>query len=300
MSTDRFALPSLEALLDHPPQTVTRTGGAPLTYSRFGAPDGRRVMWLHGSPSCRLEGLVFHDWAVENGVSIVAFDRPGLGDAPPRPGLTVRDIADDAVALADALGWDRFHVFGGSAGGPYTLAVAAAIPQRLDAVVILASGGVDPANPAASGWVDRAASVLSRRTPAILTAYFSMIQLGMRLPGPLITGVARWIPSPDAAPLRHPRFVALFKAVNAAAFRQGTAGAIEDYRRLGSDWGFSVGDIRAPVTVIQGTKDASVPIRQAQHYAKTIPDAALHLAPGDGHFAAIFNWQRVATILGWA
>jgi len=145
-------------------------------------------------------------------------------------------------------------------------------------------------------WV----SVLSRRFPFVLGVYFSLIELGLQLPAGLIRGIAAWIPSPDAIPLRNLRFVELFQSINAITFRQGVAGAVEDYRRLGSDWGFSVRDIRTRVTVIQGTADASIPIRQAEHYAQAIPESTLHLTEGDGHFSAIVNWERVAGLLGWS
>ena len=47
----------------------------------------------------------------------------------------------DVVALANALGLERFAILGGSGGGPYAAACAAKIPERLRAAVIVSGVG---------------------------------------------------------------------------------------------------------------------------------------------------------------
>ncbi|OWY60978.1 alpha/beta hydrolase, partial [cyanobacterium TDX16] len=49
---------------------------------------------------------------------VAALDPRGMGESEVPPGpWTMADMAADAVALADHLGWDRFRVFGISFGG---------------------------------------------------------------------------------------------------------------------------------------------------------------------------------------
>jgi pimeloyl-ACP methyl ester carboxylesterase len=46
-----------------------------------------------------------------------------------------------ALAVADALGWDRFHVLGHSLGGATASVVAAATPQRVDRLLLIEALG---------------------------------------------------------------------------------------------------------------------------------------------------------------
>lgn len=54
---------------------------------------------------------------------VVTFDRLGYGRSSAQPGRTILSVADDAIAVADAMGWQRLSVLGVSGGGPHALAV---------------------------------------------------------------------------------------------------------------------------------------------------------------------------------
>ncbi|HTW85072.1 MAG TPA: alpha/beta hydrolase [Candidatus Sulfotelmatobacter sp.] len=51
---------------------------------------------------------------------------------------TIEEIAADALALADALGWGRFHLLGHSMGGKAAQLLAALAPERVEKIVALA------------------------------------------------------------------------------------------------------------------------------------------------------------------
>ena len=76
---------------------------------------------------------------------------PGTAAPTPRPAGRVADAADDIAAIADALGIDRFAVYGGSGGGPHALANAV-LPDRVVAVAALA--GVAPWRAEGLDWLD--------------------------------------------------------------------------------------------------------------------------------------------------
>ena len=59
-------------------------------------------------------------------------------DAP----ASVSQVADDAVALMDHLGHERYHIAGHSMGGLMGLEIAGLHPQRVSSLTILASGAV--------------------------------------------------------------------------------------------------------------------------------------------------------------
>jgi pimeloyl-ACP methyl ester carboxylesterase len=68
------------------------------------------------------------------GIRYLAVNRPGFGGSDPSPDRTVADYGADVEDLADALGLERFSVMGVSAGAPFALACAWALPARVVAV----------------------------------------------------------------------------------------------------------------------------------------------------------------------
>src|SRR3981189_3436369 len=112
-------------------------------FAEFGAPQGRAVFWLHGTPGARrqipTEARVY---AEHRDVRLIGVDRPGIGSSTPYEYGTIASFGDDLRTIADTLGIDKMAVVGLSGGGPYTLAGAAARPPRVVAAGVL--GGVAP------------------------------------------------------------------------------------------------------------------------------------------------------------
>lgn len=63
----------------------------------------------------------------------------GRSGRPPLITLTMEQLADDAVGLADHLGLDRFHVLGHSYGGFVAQELAIRHPDRVAALLIVAT-----------------------------------------------------------------------------------------------------------------------------------------------------------------
>src|SRR4030042_1974723 len=124
--------------------------GRHLAYAEYGDPRGKPVFLFHGIPGSRIFRPPPDDLTAANGVRLITVDRPGYGGSDFQPGRRILEWPADVCALADVLGLERFAVCGHSAGGPYVLACAAFIPQRLTAAgVISGLGPVDaPGMPA--------------------------------------------------------------------------------------------------------------------------------------------------------
>jgi pimeloyl-ACP methyl ester carboxylesterase len=135
--------------------------GRGVGYADWGDPDGRPVLFFHGTPASRL--------AVECGVRLLSLDRPGIGLSDPAPGRSLLDWARDVDAFADALGLDRFAIAGWSGGGPYVLACAYALSDRLtDAAVLSGCGPLDSGFARrSSAMFDRTLLALSLRAPRV-------------------------------------------------------------------------------------------------------------------------------------
>ena len=111
---------------------ISVDGDRRLGFAEFGAPQGRPMFWLHGTPGARrqipAEARLF---AEQNDIRLVGVDRPGIGSSTPHQYDTVSDFAHDLRVIADTLGIGRFAVVGLSGGGPYALACAAAMLERV-------------------------------------------------------------------------------------------------------------------------------------------------------------------------
>src|SRR5690242_13453366 len=103
-----------------------------------GASRGTPVLFLPGCPDTRHAAYPGDEAAQRLGVRLVAINRPGYGRSTSHAS-THLSVADDVVAVADALGIERFAVAGMSIGGPYAVACAALHPDRVTALGVLAS-----------------------------------------------------------------------------------------------------------------------------------------------------------------
>ena len=125
-----------------PARFVSLPDGRRLAYAEYGDPQGHPTFYFHGLPGSRLEAILAADSAARAGIRLIASDRPGIGGSDPQPRRTLLDWPADVLRLADHIGIPHFSVVGVSGGAPYAAVCAYAIPERLDAVMIVS--GVAP------------------------------------------------------------------------------------------------------------------------------------------------------------
>jgi pimeloyl-ACP methyl ester carboxylesterase len=105
--------------------------GRSLAYAEFGDPDGRPVLFFHGTPGYRLNPWTTNAEMRSLEVRLIALDRPGVGRSTPRPQRRLLDWPDDVQTLAGSLGLERFAVVGFSNGGPHAAACAYKLGTRV-------------------------------------------------------------------------------------------------------------------------------------------------------------------------
>jgi pimeloyl-ACP methyl ester carboxylesterase len=103
-----------------------------------GAADARPVLALHGW----LDNAASFDQLAPllDGADVVAVDLAGHGlsyHRPPQAAYNVWDDLPDLLRLADHLGWLRFHLIGHSRGAIIAALLAAALPERVESLVLL-------------------------------------------------------------------------------------------------------------------------------------------------------------------
>lgn len=280
-----------------PHATLVVDGGREIAYDVYGDPDGPAVLNCHGGLLCRTDVAPADTAARELGLRIVSPDRPGVGASGRHPLATTSEWVDDATALADHLGLDRFAVMGWSLGGQYALALGAALPARVTRVAAIA-GCVPldvPARFAELSTLDRTLARLSRRaTPLARAAFATMGFLARSAPRSLARSTVRgstraeaaavlaasdWLQEATTEGLAHPR------------------GAVDEYRTFVAPWGFAPEDVAVPVDIWQGSADTLVPEAWAHELAARIPDAELHLLEGEGHMIGLTRRADVLAAL---
>jgi pimeloyl-ACP methyl ester carboxylesterase len=108
----------------------------------FEAGNGPALLHLHGAGGLRL--TPGHE-LLSRQFRVVAFEMPGFGDSPEN--ARSRDLPELAATMARAardLGLDRFNLWGTSFGGKTALWLAAAEPQRVEALLLEAPAAIRP------------------------------------------------------------------------------------------------------------------------------------------------------------
>lgn len=226
------------------------------------APDGARIAYRRrgaGEPLLLISGQAVDSSAWEDLIPalsahhrVITFDHRGTGGSDPGDDgrYATRSFAEDAVAVLDAVGVSRAHVYGHSMGGRIAQWLAIDHPDRVASLVLGATTGGDARGVRRSA---QATADLASGDPARLAPLF------FRDEPP--SGAAAFF-APGAS--RHARRLHL------AASRAHDAWDLLDR-------------IAAPTLVIHGADDEMTPPGNAELLAERIPGARLALLDGARH-----------------
>jgi pimeloyl-ACP methyl ester carboxylesterase len=197
--------------------------------------------------------------AMQDDFRVIRFDNRGVGqsDVPPA-GYSIADMADDAVAVLDAAGVERAHVYGASMGGGIVQEMALRHPERV-ASLVLACTAAPPKREGGPPKLPRIARILP-------------IQLLIRLRASRNYGAD----VPQEA-IKADRDILLSSSITKRGLL-GQVGAVAAY-----DSKDRVGQITVPTLVIHGDQDKTVPIERGRELAAWIPGARLEVIEGARH-----------------
>ncbi len=271
---------------------LTRADGMVVGYADVGDPEGKPVLYLHGTPSSRLETSGHADErARAAGVRLLAPDRPGIGlSSFSRYGVAA--YPELVEWLADSLGIQRFAVVGLSGGARYACACAWRLRDRITRAVVV-SGTCSPDLPGAKeAWTkqDRRAYFLADRAPLVFRLFLSKMARDLRRgdPSSLLSAFPE-LPPADRRALEDETTRTTLVAAVREALRQGPLGPAHDYRLEARPWEIPLGAIKVPVEVWHGEADTIVPIRQGQLVADAIPGATTRYFPDEGHISLVVD-----------
>ncbi len=269
------------------------------------APDGRRLdvvvggpedgtaLLVHGgTPSGAMLFAPHVQAGAARNLRHITYARPGYGGSERNPGRKVADCVQDAIAIADELGAERFFTIGASGGGPHALACAALLGERVLATATV--GSVAPYGVAGLDWLAGMGEENLQE--------FAAAQAGdEQLLGFLQTAIAQ---SADAtAPAIRSALGDLLSEVDrraltgdfadyiaaemSAANATGPWGWFDDDRAFLLHWGFELDAITGPATIWQGAQDRFVPPAHGEWLAGNVAGARSHLLAEHGHLSLL-------------
>jgi pimeloyl-ACP methyl ester carboxylesterase len=186
---------------------------------------------------------------------VLRYDLSGHGLTGPDPSgrySVARDV-ELLTGLLDHLQWQRAHVVGSSLGGNIAFTLAATAPERVQALVLINSGGLKRANSRAGrevpGWADRVFPLIP---PIALHRFLDWM-----------------IVDADAAtPALERRFVELWRR---EGNRSAELGRLRQYQT--GDPGPLLAAIRAPTLVLWGEDNPQLPVALAQQFVDALSAA---------------------------
>jgi pimeloyl-ACP methyl ester carboxylesterase len=194
------------------------------------------------------------------------------------------------IALADRLDLSTFGILAYSGGGPYAVACALKIPERLTRLAIV-SGTAPFDEPGLSAAINPHSlqfMQLAHTKPWLSKLAIRLMSIGARYaPRGFVKGAISSLPPPDRALMAGPDFQRRFITVIQDALRAGPSGAQRDTALMVSPWGFRPQDIKIAVQLWHGEADANAPVAMGRYMASVIPNCQAHFFPGEGHLSLI-------------
>ena len=280
------------------PTRYASNGAVQIAYDQLAGSDGDPLLLIMGLAVSRFwwpDGLAraFAD----QGFAVARYDQrdagqstrmPDAGRSNPFLALARRqgaysseDMTDDAVAVLDALGWERAHVFGASLGALNAQRVALRHPDRVLSVVS-AAGMPSDAMGIKGGRYVRFGTLARLGRLKVPEGRDGDIQLSLEL--------ARAVASPA-----YPFDEAAAREWIEREADTGPRDTKAQSRQVGAPWhGPRLRDLRKPTLVLHGDRDPILRVGAARDTAKAIPGARLVILPGVGHDLPAPLWPEIA------
>ena len=244
-------------------------GGVDFAYRELGAHHG-------GTPVVFLVHLaaVLDNWdpRIMDGIAakhhVVAFDNRGVGASSGSPSDSVEQMASDAIAFIEAMGFAQADLFGLSMGGMIAQDIVLKAPQLVRKMILAATG---PAGGEGISTVARVAhwdllrGLLTGQDPKQFLFF-------TRTPGGIEAGKA---------------FLARLKERSESRDKEITIAAYLAQLRAVKAWGrkrpADLSEVRQPVLIVNGDDDRMVPTANSRELARRLPNSTLIIYPDAGH-----------------
>jgi pimeloyl-ACP methyl ester carboxylesterase len=258
--------------------------------SYLDAGDGPAVLFIHGLTGSHRSWAHLVD-AMKTGHRVLAPDLFGHGaSAKPMGDYSLGAHAATLRDLLDLLGVDRVTPVGHSFGGGIAMQLCYLFPQRVERLVLVASGGLG-----------REVSPLLR-SATLPGAEWVLPLVASSLVSGQVEAVGRilarmgWRPSRDVTQAWH-GFTSLADGDTRRAFLATTRSVIDPGGQTVTAHGRLPVAADIPTLVVWGTRDRMIPSRHASTAQQAITGSRVELFEGAGHFPHLDEPERFAALL---
>jgi pimeloyl-ACP methyl ester carboxylesterase len=251
--------------------------------------EGPPVLLLHGGPGLSYDYLDTLGGELD-GFHVAAFQQRGLEPSTTDGPFDIPTAVADAVAVLDALGWERAWVAGHSWGGFLLAQLLVAVPER-----VLGGLAIDPIGVVGDGGMAAFEAEMMARTPAEDRARAQALDeramRGEGTPEEAVESLRLFWPAYFASRERLPPMPPVRLSVDAYAQLLAAMG------ETAADVAAALPGVEVPYGCVCGER-SPIPYEEAgAATARLIPGAWLELVPDAGHFLWFERPGRVRAAL---
>lgn len=275
---------------------IPLSNGLILAYAEYGDMEGQPVFFFHGIPGSRFFRPP-DEITKRLGVRLICMDRPGYGESGFQSGRRLLDWPDDVSRLADHLRIEEFSVAAHSGGGPYALACAYSLPERIRSAAIISSLGPPEAKEDVRSlkFINQLGLRFGQHLPWWLLYIFVRMVFYQRSvePGKALDRDTGHRPLEDDKLLGNDEIRQVCIDSEKEAFRHGLRGLAWDIHLVTRPWGFRLEEIRIPVHIWHGTSDNMASTSSARQMAGRIPGSSLTVCENEAHLLLFPHWDQI-------
>ncbi len=285
----------------HQPPRIVRANGINICYEIFGEASAEPMLLIMGlGGQMVLWDDAFCEQIAARGFRVIRFDNRDVGlsskltggkrltklellklrflKIPVAAPYKLRDMAEDTIALMDALGIRSAHLVGVSMGGMIAQEIAITFPKRVRSLISIMSTTGNPKLPQPSR---EAVAILMGRPPNNRDEYIARFERNWK--------VLRAGRFPEDEALDRSRAERVFdRGLNPDGVGRQIRAVLASGSRKER-----LRNVTAPTLVIHGTADPLVHPKAAQDTAASIPGARLMMVQGMGHAIPIPTWPEI-------
>ena len=285
----------------HQPPRIARANGINICYEIFGEASAEPMLLIMGlGGQMVLWDDAFCEQIAARGFRVIRFDNRDVGQSSKLTGgkrltwlellklrflkipvtapYTLRDMAEDTIALMDVLGIRTAHLVGASMGGMIAQEIAITFPERVRSLISIMSTTGNPKLPQPAR---EAIAMLMAPPPRSRDEYIARFERNWK--------VLRAGRFPEDEALDRSRAERIFdRGLNPAGVGRQIRAVLASGSRKER-----LRKVKAPTLVIHGTADPLVDPKAGQDTAVSIPGAKLMTVQGMGHAIPMPIWPEI-------